>query len=77
MAASPLFIIPNSLAIAFAVRMWSPVIITVLIPAAWQFATASFTPFLGGSIMPIKPTKTKSFSILLLSIVCGNAVISL
>ena len=50
------FKMPKSFAIAFAVATWSPVIITVLIPALLQVATASFTPSLGGSIMPINPT---------------------
>ena len=56
--------IPKSLAIAFAVTIWSPVIITVFIPALLQALTDSFTPFLGGSIIPINPIKTKLFSIL-------------
>ena len=51
------FKIPNSLAIAVAVILWSPVIITVLIPADIHFFTASFASSLGGSIIPTIPTK--------------------
>ena len=65
-------IIPNSFAIALAVKIWSPVIITVFIPAFLQFCTASFTPSLGGSIIPIKPTKIKFCSMVSLSIFVGN-----
>ena len=54
--------IPNSLAIAPAVTTWSPVIITVLIPAFLARAIAAFDSGLGGSIIPIKPIKRKSFS---------------
>ena len=46
-------------AIAFAVAIWSPVIMTVLIPAFLQVSTASLTPSLGGSIIPMSPTKVK------------------
>ena len=48
--------IPKALAIAIAVILWSPVIITVLIPAVLHFSTASFTSSLGGSIIPTIPT---------------------
>ena len=57
MAKSCPFKIPNSFAIALAVAIWSPVIITVFIPAFLQVLTASFTPSLGGSIIPISPYK--------------------
>jgi len=49
--------IPNSLAIAFAVWAWSPVIITTLMPAVLHLATASITSSLGGSIIPWNPRK--------------------
>ena len=61
----------NSFAIALAVAIWSPVIITVFIPARRQVLTASFTPSLGGSIIPTNPTKFKLFSILSESILLG------
>ena len=54
--------IPNFLAIAMAVILWSPVIITVFIPADLHFSTASFASSLGGSIIPYIPTNVKSFS---------------
>ena len=76
-AFSPSFRIPKFFAIAFAVSKWSPVIITVFIPAFLHVFTASFTPSLGGSIIPINPTKVKLFSIELLSILFGNSVTSL
>ena len=41
---------------------WSPVIITVLIPASLHSLTASFTSGRGGSIIPCRPIKVKSFS---------------
>ena len=63
---------PKSFAIAFAVAIWSPVIITVFIPALLQDAIASFTPSLGGSTIPISPQNTKSFSIFALSILLGR-----
>jgi len=53
---------PNSCAIAFAVKTWSPVIITALIPAFLHTATACFTSGLGGSIIPIIPANVNSFS---------------
>ncbi len=59
---SPDFRIPNSRAMATAVSLWSPVIITGFIPAPSQISIASFTPFLGGSIIPTIPTKTISDS---------------
>ena len=71
-AKSPFFNIPNSLAIALAVEIWSPVIITVFIPAFLHVSTASSTPSLGGSIIPINPTNVSPCSILLLSIFVGS-----
>ena len=52
-------VIPNSFAIAKAVVLWSPVIMTVVIPAFLKIETASLHSGLGGSIIPTKPTKTK------------------
>ena len=63
---------PKSFAIAFAVIIWSPVIITVFIPAFLQVATASFTPSLGGSIIPINPIKIRFFSTVSVSILLGK-----
>ena len=74
---SLLFKIPKSLAIAFAVSIWSPVIITVFIPALLQVLIASFTPSLGGSIIPTKPTKFKFISNSSLVILLGITFISL
>ena len=48
---------------AFAVNIWSPVIITVLIPAIFASATAFIVSSLGGSIIAIKPRKIISFSL--------------
>ena len=50
------------LAIANAVFLWSPVIITGCIPASLHFNTASLTSTLGGSILPATPIKIRSFS---------------
>ena len=61
-ATSPSWKIPICLAIAAAVTLWSPVIITVLIPALSASATAFLDSSLGGSIMAVRPTKVKSFS---------------
>ena len=57
-----LLIIPNSLAIAWAVFKWSPVIIIGLIPAEIHSLIEIFTSSRGGSIIPIKPIKFKSNS---------------
>ena len=54
--------IPNCCAIAVAVILWSPVIITVFIPAFLHFWTACFASSLGGSIIPHIPTNVKSLS---------------
>ena len=51
-----------SLAIAIAVVLWSPVIITVFIPEFLAFLTASYTSSLGGSIIAIRPINVNSFS---------------
>ena len=63
--------IPNFLAIAVAVILWSPVIITVFIPAVLHFSTAIFASSLGGSIIPTIPTNIKSFSIFSISSFVG------
>ena len=55
--------IPILRAIDFAVIRLSPVIITVLIPAALQAAISSVTLSLGGSIIPSNPTKVSPCSI--------------
>ena len=68
---------PNAFAMAIAVALWSPVIITVLIPALLHFATASFTSSLGGSIIPTIPTYVKSLSIVFISSSVGSWSISL
>ena len=47
---------------ANAVFLWSPVIITGLIPANLHFITASFTSGLGGSMLPATPINIKLFS---------------
>ena len=54
---------PNSLAIAKAVVLWSPVIIMVVIPACLKIETAFLHSGLGGSIMPTKPRNTKFSSL--------------
>ena len=69
--------IPNFFAIAVAVILWSPVIITVFIPAVLHFSTASFASSLGGSIIPTIPMKIKSFSIVFISSFVGMWSISL
>ena len=48
---------PSSLAMATAVSLWSPVIITGRMPAARHWATASFTSGRTGSIIPARPMK--------------------
>ena len=47
---------------AEAVTTWSPVIITGLIPAFRQVATAAFASGRGGSIMPTRPKRVRPFS---------------
>ena len=61
-ARSPGPAMPTRLAMAKAVAAWSPVIITGVIPALLHWATASFTPGLGGSSKPMSPAKTRPFS---------------
>ena len=61
-ARSPGPAMPTRLAMAKAVAAWSPVIITGVIPALLHWATASFTPGLGGSSRPMSPAKTRPFS---------------
>ena len=53
---------PNSVAMATAVSLWSPVIIIGRMPAERHSAIASLTSGRTGSIMPTKPTNTKSCS---------------
>ena len=53
---------PISLATAAAVAGWSPVIITVCMPAAWHSAMASLTSGLAGSFSPTRPANTSSRS---------------
>ena len=64
--------IPKAFAIAIAVILWSPVIITVFIPAVLHLCTASFTSSLGGSIIPTIPIYIKSFSKLAMSSSVGS-----
>jgi len=51
--------IPTFLAIAAAVRGWSPVTMMTFIPASWHFLTEKSTYFHGGSFNEIKPMKHK------------------
>ena len=53
---------PSSLAIAPAVAAWSPVIITVRMPAALAFAIAAAASGRGGSIMPTNPPNVSPLS---------------
>ena len=69
--------IPNFFAIAVAVILWSPVIITVFIPAVLHFSTAFFASSLGGSIIPTNPTNINSLSIFFISCFVGLWSISL
>ena len=55
---------PTSRAIARAVAGWSPVTIATRIPARRQAAMESATPDLGGSSIPTRPSRTRSFSML-------------
>ena len=59
---SPSLKIPIFLAIATAVTLWSPVIITVLIPASLARATAATLSSRGGSISETRPIKVKPSS---------------
>ena len=54
--------IPILFAIAAAVILWSPVIMTGRIPAFIHSATAAFDSSLGGSIIAIRPRNTSWFS---------------
>ena len=62
MASSPSSQRPISRAIAAAVSLWSPVIMTARMPALRHVATASFTAARGGSIIPTRPRKVSSRS---------------
>ena len=53
---------PRREAMANAVSRWSPVIMTVRMPACAHSSTASRAPARGGSIMPHRPRKTSSSS---------------
>ena len=59
---SPRLNIPIASAIAVAVILWSPVIITGIIPARRASFTACTASGRGGSIIDIRPIKIKSFS---------------
>ena len=61
-AMSPGVSMPIRSAIAMAVTLWSPVIITGRIPACLALATAERDSGLGGSIMAIRPRKIRSSS---------------
>ena len=54
--------IPNSLAMAKAVVLWSPVIMIVVMPAFLKILTAFLHSGRGGSIIPTSPKKIKSLS---------------
>ena len=56
--------ISSSRAIASAVAGWSPVIITERMCARLAVATATFASARGGSIMPTRPSSTRSSSML-------------
>ena len=62
MAFLPSESMPSSFAIATAVSLWSPVIMTVWMPALWHSSMAGFTSGLTGSIMPESPTKQSPVS---------------
>ena len=53
---------PSSRAIAPAVTGWSPVIITVRMPASRAAATAAIASLRGGSAIPTTPSRRRSFS---------------
>ena len=69
--------IPIFLAIATAVALWSPVIITVFIPACLHFSTAFFASSLGGSIIPTIPINVNPLSRFSISYFDGTWSISL
>ena len=62
MAICPGSRMPSSLAIAVAVSLWSPVIITGRMPALRHRAMASFTSGRIGSIIPHMPIQVRSCS---------------
>ena len=53
---------PSSEAIATAVSLWSPVIMTGVMPAPRHSSIAALTSGRTGSIMPVSPIKTRSCS---------------
>ena len=57
-----LAMMPRSEAMRAAVSGWSPVIITVRMPARWASVTESRTSVRGGSIMPTMPFQMRSVS---------------
>ena len=61
-AVSPGRNMSSSRAMATAVILWSPVIITGRMPARWHRCTASRTSSRGGSIIPTRPEKVSSCS---------------
>ena len=62
-ATSPSLYIPICLAMAVAVTLWSPVIITGFIPAPIAVATASTASSLGGSIIATSPVNVYPYSL--------------
>ena len=62
MASSALWMMPSSVAMATAVSLWSPVIITGRMPALRHSTMASLTSGRTGSIMPVRPMKHRSCS---------------
>ena len=56
---------PAFFAIAYAVFLWSPVIITVVIPARTHSFTACSTPSLSGSVIPHSPRYISPLSLAL------------
>ena len=61
-ARSPGSMMPSAFAIAEAVTTWSPVIMTGLMPALRQVATAALASGRGGSIMPTRPSSVRPSS---------------
>ena len=64
---------PSSRAIATAVSIWSPVIITTRMPASWHLSTAALTSGRMGSIMPVRPIKVRPFSMASAEVSSGSA----
>ena len=68
---------PTFKAMAEAVRAWSPVIITGLMPARRHCSTARRASSRGGSIMPTMPTKVRPSSMLAALMSLGSSSIYL